>query len=386
MLMRKYGYIFLVGSLIAGCASGPVHETGWSQVNNPHDGLWQDADEVPFRFVLEQTWGVEEGPEEFLLSRIWEIQVDDDGNIYILNNGAGELSSFNAQGGHRWTVGRIGEGPGEFHRVSSMIYDGSEHIFIFNQSGSRIDRFTLEGEYVDSHATERFGHSSLRGVGMLNAETIVAKDSPSGIFGIEIVIISMKADWNLVTSYIIDQSGDLDIPAGLSSSLDVNVMDGFIVNSHLSKYLFEFRDSTGTVHSRVTRDIDKLVRPGTHVNGGLRVIALFGGMNTPIRLADTYYVATGFWPADHIDPDERAARLTDRSSPPERVEYESTIDLYNAQFELLYSWTTPDNSHEDFRSIEGWDREGKIYVAMNTDFPQIGRFRVEVTPPRNQTR
>ena len=59
---------------------------------------------------------------------------------------------------------------------------------------------------------------------------------------------------------------------------------------------------------------------------------------------------------------------------------------YNSKFELLYSWTTPDNSHEDFRSIEGWDREGKIYVAMNTDFPQIGRFRVEVTPPRNQTR
>ena len=379
--MRKYGYIFLVGSLIAGCASGPVHETGWSQVDNPHDGLWQDADEVPFRFVLEQTWGVEDGPDEHLLSRIREIQVDDDGNIYILNNGAGELSSFNAQGGHRWTVGRIGQGPGEFRRVSSMIYDGSEHILIFNQSGSRIDRFTLEGEYVDSHATERLGHSSLRGVGMLNAETIVAKDSPSGIFGIEIVIISTKGDWSTVTSYIIDQSGDLEIPMAVSVGPDVDVLGGLIVNSHVSEYIFEFRDTTGVVLSRVTRNVEKLIRPGFHYDGTTTITVSLATLETLLSVGGEYYLAVGSWPAYPFDPDKVAESIHNQSSSEVPSAFESTIDLFNGQFELLYALTTPDNTHQDFEKVIGSDSAGKIYAIMKTDFPQIGRFRVEVTPP-----
>lgn len=379
--MKKHSYLLLIGSLIAGCASEHANDIGLSEVDNPHDGLWQDAPDVPFRFVLEQTWGVEEGPEEFMFNGIGALQIDSAGNIYHLDSRASKLSSFDALGNHRWSTGREGDGPGEFKQAYSMVLDGGEYLIVFNQLGHRIDRFDLDGSYIDSRLSVSLDQTMLGSIGMLNAATLVTSTPAIGFLGRNIVIISIESEWKVMTSFSIDQTGDLEFPAGVSLGPDVSILDGFIVNSHVSDYLFEFRDTTGTVRSRVSRDMKKLVRPGIQDGSSGSAIANFSTMNAPVRITDNYYLATGNWPVDRIDPDERLSRMMDRSSPLDPLEYESTIDLYDAQFELLYSWTTPDISHEDFRSIQGWDQAGKIYAVMKTDFPQIGRFRVVVTPP-----
>ena len=62
--------------------------------------------------------GVVEGPEALLFDRIVSVARDGDGNLMVVDQGWGEIRVFDAGGEHLWTVGGIGEGPGEFNELA----------------------------------------------------------------------------------------------------------------------------------------------------------------------------------------------------------------------------------------------------------------------------
>ena len=76
--------------------------------------------------VPEVSIGELDGPEEYLFGWIFSIAVDDDHNVYVFDYQAQHVGVFDAEGNHVETLGRKGEGPGEFDRAESiaMLPDG----------------------------------------------------------------------------------------------------------------------------------------------------------------------------------------------------------------------------------------------------------------------
>lgn len=375
---------FLLASIVAlalnGCAG---HEetsaTNDFQIDNPSDGIWQDSPEVPFRFVLEQTFGAEEEPAEGMLASINSVVADDEGNVYVLDRRANQIIAFSPNGDFRWRAGREGEGPGEFRNPSSMIWDGSTQLYVSNQQGSRIDIFDLDGQFVQSYPLD-YGMSFAQLAGFLDHERIVLTGSTSGFVGEKIAIVSMRNDWTVESQFEINQSKNWDLPGGamLSAGSSVTISDGAIVAGNMSVYKLEFYDATGQLKRVVTRDMDELVRPGVYTRGGSSSIHLFGGLDTPKEFGKGYRLVTAVWPLNVDDPDAFAAMK--REQRPDVI-MAVTMDFYDENWRLLYSWTKLREDHPGPLDVWYTDSTGRVYANVDSSYPQIGRYRVDVNPP-----
>lgn len=94
--------------------------------------------------VPEVSIGELDGPEEYLFGWIFSIAVDDDRNVYVFDYQAQHVGVFDAEGNHVETLGREGEGPGEFNRAEgiAMLPDG--RLVVRNPGNSRIEVFGPE--------------------------------------------------------------------------------------------------------------------------------------------------------------------------------------------------------------------------------------------------
>jgi hypothetical protein len=384
--MRFISTLFALIILTSGCSNEAPDSGLDSFVDNPRYGAWQEAEEPPLRFVLEQTWGIEDGEPEDMIARIGPFQVDVSGNVYLLNGREGTLRSWDAEGDHRWTASGKGEGPGEFQQAYSMIYDGDSSLYVFNQSGSRIDRFSTSGEFQESITTESLGLSRLAGIGMLGPDMMAASETLWGKIGVGVRVLSRETGaWALADSFDIDQTGDTEWPRGVSSGPTVLVFKDGLANGSNSEYRIELRDTGGEVKQTITRNVDGMVRSGVHEDGNTVMISTFSGLQTPVPVGNGYHLVESWWPTEEIDPDEQVRAMMEArqsgASVSNAVENQSTLDLYDADFKLLYSLESPGRGHEAFGRVLTADDEGRIYAITNADFPQIGRYRVEITQP-----
>lgn len=70
--------------------------------------------------VPEVSIGNLDGPEEYTFGRIASLAVDDDRKVYVLDFQAQHVRVYDATGTHVETLGRPGEGPGEFQRANGL--------------------------------------------------------------------------------------------------------------------------------------------------------------------------------------------------------------------------------------------------------------------------
>jgi hypothetical protein len=106
----------------------------------PRGGAWQVEEELRIGSVEDV------GPE--LFGRIMSMDVDSDGRIYIFESQAQELRAFDADGSHRWTVGRKGGGPGEFARGVMVRLAPDGNIWVVDPENARISAFDAEGTFL----------------------------------------------------------------------------------------------------------------------------------------------------------------------------------------------------------------------------------------------
>ena len=92
--------------------------------------------------------GVREGAEEYQFFRVGGSVRLPDGRIVVANTGARELRVFGPDGTFRKTVGRDGEGPGEFRWPSRVRSLGPDTLLVWDQSLQRISLFDGEGRFL----------------------------------------------------------------------------------------------------------------------------------------------------------------------------------------------------------------------------------------------
>jgi hypothetical protein len=116
-----------------------------------------------------------------------------DGRIVVLNAGTSELRFFDANGAHIRSVGRKGDGPGEFRLPFPLLHLAFDTLAVWDSRPQRVTIFSPGGEMVRAFVLDQPG---------VNAELI-------GIFTDGSLV---KADWRLN----VPESGFEILPAVLT--------------------------------------------------------------------------------------------------------------------------------------------------------------------------
>ena len=143
--------------LLAGCGGDAID--GWSgsvetlpngavRVMNTPQGAWRH--DTGWRLVPELVVGTVDGPEPTVFAAVSGVEVDADGRIYVLDRQANELRIFSADGAHVRSVGRSGEGPGEYSNANGLRWITADSLLVIDQRGNRYSILDHEGEYVRS--------------------------------------------------------------------------------------------------------------------------------------------------------------------------------------------------------------------------------------------
>jgi len=130
-------------------------EDGVKVIKNPREPLYGEI-----KFELEEDLSIgNEDDENYLFYGVGDIQVDKDGNIYVLDSRNHRLQVFDKNGNYLRTIGKKGQGPGEFNVPTHLqlddetgnifVTDRSRTIVIFEKEGKYIDKDIHLAEYLD---------------------------------------------------------------------------------------------------------------------------------------------------------------------------------------------------------------------------------------------
>lgn len=129
---------------------GIIEEVGGvTVVRNPEEPMYG---EDVFSLEEELSIGEIDGPEEYMFENIRFIITDDRERIYV-SEGAGNLTHikvFDKSGKHITTIGRQGQGPGEFTQISNIQITPENELMVHDRYSHKLTFFSLDGEYLRS--------------------------------------------------------------------------------------------------------------------------------------------------------------------------------------------------------------------------------------------
>lgn len=140
-------------ALFAGCSAadaGPewfgtvTDSAGIRIIDNPREGIW--TPETTWRLTEELRIGELAGDEAYQFGSIVAIDVDANGNLFVLDQQAAELRVFDAAGSFLYAMGGPGSGPGELGPAGSAVLitdDGG--VLVPDLTNARLNRYGLDG-------------------------------------------------------------------------------------------------------------------------------------------------------------------------------------------------------------------------------------------------
>ncbi len=101
--------------------------------------------------VPEVTIGVMEGDEHYMFGTLRSMAVGPDGTIYVMDGQIPAVRVYDADGTYRTTLGRNGEGPGEFGQPDggmAILSDG--RLVVRDPGNARLQVFGPDGQAIDT--------------------------------------------------------------------------------------------------------------------------------------------------------------------------------------------------------------------------------------------
>jgi hypothetical protein len=119
-------------------------EKGIKVVNNPKEPLYGEL-----KYELEEDLSIgKENDDHYMFYRILDLKIDEDENIYVLEFGNKRIQKFDRFGKYLCTIGRQGQGPGEYQRPFLMILDDKNGI-VGVQDQLTLKLFNKDGNYLN---------------------------------------------------------------------------------------------------------------------------------------------------------------------------------------------------------------------------------------------
>ena len=138
-----------VGVATAGKWKGKtIDEGGVPHMVNPAEGM-----EKARSIQLEELWrlGGDSDDEDEFFGIVSRVLIDETGNVYLLDSQLSEIKIYDAAGGYLNTIGREGEGPGEFRGAAGMFWLPGGAIGVLQAAPGKIVMLTPEGDPAGEH-------------------------------------------------------------------------------------------------------------------------------------------------------------------------------------------------------------------------------------------
>jgi hypothetical protein len=149
--------VVLVAFVLA-IAAGPVQAGDWKGKVETVDGVKYVKNPAEpasgtTTVEMEELWelGGETDDEEEFFGIIADIEIDGEGNVYLLDAQLAEVKIYTANGEYVRSIGREGEGPGEFRRPSAMFFTKDGNVGIMQTIPAKIVLLSPEGEPLGDH-------------------------------------------------------------------------------------------------------------------------------------------------------------------------------------------------------------------------------------------
>ncbi len=149
-------------------------ENGIKVIKNPGEPLYGEI-----KLELEEDLSIgREGDDNYMFYRLRDIEVDSQGNIYVVDMSNYRIQKFDKNGKYLQTVGRQGQGPGEFEQPTRIrINDLTGKIYVRDRAVG-IDIFNKRGEYIKGIHLKNVIYD-IRPLGDENILVIISKASDS---------------------------------------------------------------------------------------------------------------------------------------------------------------------------------------------------------------
>ena len=206
-----------------------------------------------------------ENDDNYLFYIILDIDVDVEGNIYVVDSHNFRIQEFNKNGKFVQTIGRKGEGPGEFTypiQITVDIYSGQ--IIAIDHKVGQIEIFNKNGKYVNSfhpphHINEIFQTDKESYFVVFNKmlpdslvyKNVISKINSSG----EIMASYAEHPYNIFTKKLIGGAATMSIRTNHELSIHLVKMGiDKIVYGYSKNYTLNVLDNNGKNLYRIKKD------------------------------------------------------------------------------------------------------------------------------------
>jgi hypothetical protein len=284
-----------------------VEKDGVLHVMNP-----SDPTEPPVEVDLSQRWrlGGETEDEDEFFGVIMQIATDAKGNVYLLDSQLAQVMVYTSEGEFVRTIGREGDGPGEFRRPGDMLILPDGNIGVVQMMPGKIVVLTPEGDPVgnqpvpgDDDGTQFFMGARPAGDHFVLGVTYFSRgdDGFKSIFK----IIGVNLEGSQTAGYY-----DLEVKRDFANLVfDEKEMSGFgvrwevgndgrvYVNRVFDEYRIDVWNSDGTPDRVITRDYEPRARSAEEIErAGKRFRVVINGREPERKISKTDRDIQFFYP------------------------------------------------------------------------------------------
>jgi len=168
-------------------------------------------------FTEELSIGEAEGDENYMFGQNIGFNTDEDGNFYVSDSDNQRILKYDPEGKYLLTIGREGQGPGEFQNLSLVRFDKDDNLYLTDAQNNRISFFDKDGKYLRQiRMTERHLNPFINSKGSIIANKFSV--SQEGNVQKQISLYGLFDDkFNLVMELYTNET-EMSMPAGLDES------------------------------------------------------------------------------------------------------------------------------------------------------------------------
>ena len=229
---------FLPFLLAAGSSAQKVETVdGVRVVHNEKGGLWGNSPKVSLELVR-KIGDVDTEDENVAFHYPSDIAVDKEGNIYVLDSGNTRIQKFGPDGKYLATIGRKGQGPGEFISPSGLDLDEDGNLVVTDTAQSRLHVIIGGGKDVKSIVLKDepiYGVRSLGAggyIGRASTYSFPRRNQPEKKIGEMQLFRKLDPDGRVTASFgeLADFGEALTSATGNASEFDVDARDAITVS------------------------------------------------------------------------------------------------------------------------------------------------------------
>jgi hypothetical protein len=339
-------------------------------VSNPKKPIPKNGLKKRIVFKEELSIGVIEGEENYMFGSRVEFNVDKEGNFYVSDFDNHRTQKYDPQGKYLLTIGRKGQGPGEFESLSRVQFNKESNFYIPDRISKRISFFNRSGKLLKEISVSlQFGDLSINSEGLILALNLERIHEESGVKSLEkLTLFDNRFNPIKILNeserepFVIISGGDINDQIKIfANSISKNVFspnisylidnDDLIYFGYPERYKINIFSPEGKCRKIISRNYDPI-----SVSRKDKAIVLKSYNEDP------YFISTF--------PEKIRGKILNAVKFPK---YKPAYQFFTLM-ENGWLFIVVDSIENEYALIDLFDKEGRYIVQFKTDVPTSNLF------------